>query len=84
MTEEQELKEKLEHLEHLRYLGEKAYGDMYEMHTFRDASVCFRDAREFFHDAVRLADELELAEDANYLRNRIEHIKWIFRRQFGE
>ena len=57
---------------------------MYEMHTFRAARACFRNALKFLYDAIWPVEELELAEDVNYLRQRIEHIQWIFRSQLGE
>ena len=81
MTEE-ERATKLAALAHLKGRGEKAYDDMYEAHSFGSAGVCYSDAKEFFHDAIALAKELGLADEAASLEKRLEHIKAVFRKQF--
>ena len=78
MSEEQERQ-----LAHLKALGEKAYDDMYEAHTFRDANVCYSDAKEAFHTAIQAARELGLDEEVQALEARLEHIKAVFRSQFS-
>jgi hypothetical protein len=70
-------------LAHWKALGEKAYDDMYEAHSFRDANVCYSDAKESFYDAIRVAEELGLKDEADRLRKRLEHIKEVFRSQFA-
>jgi hypothetical protein len=55
---------------------------MYEAHSFGSAGVCYSDAKEFFHDAIGLAKELGLADEAASLEKRLEHIKAVFRKQF--
>jgi len=50
--------------------------------TAHDANDCYRDAKEFFYDAIALADELGLADDLDSLRKRLEHIQEVFRSQF--
>jgi hypothetical protein len=84
MSEEDERSAKLANLAHYREMGEKAYDGMYEAHSFRDANDCYRDAKEFFYDAIGLADELGLTEDLDSLRKRLEHIKSVFRSQFAQ
>jgi hypothetical protein len=81
MTEE-ERATKLATLAHLKGLGEKAYDDMYEARSFGSASVCYSDAKEFLRDAIGLAEELGLADEAATLEKRLEHIKAVFRNQF--
>jgi hypothetical protein len=81
MTEE-ERATRLAALAHLRELGEKAYDDMYEAHSFGSAGVCYSGAKEFFHDAIGLAKELGLADESASLDERLEHIKAVFRKQF--
>jgi hypothetical protein len=49
---------KLAKLARCRERGEKAYNDMYEAHSFREANFCYRDAKEFFYEAIRPAEEL--------------------------
>jgi hypothetical protein len=72
----------LAQLERLKALGEKAYDDMYEAHPQSGATACYSDAKEFFHDAIGLADRLGLKDEAEALRKRLEHIKAVFRGQF--
>ena len=81
MTEE-ERASKLAALAHLKKLGEKAYDEMYEVHNFGSASACYSDAKEFFRDAIGLADELGMADEAAALEKRLDHIRQVFRKQF--
>jgi hypothetical protein len=82
MADEAERQAKLEQVEHLRQLGEKAYSDMYEAHSFRDANDCYRDAKDCYWDAIGLARELGLEAEAEALSERLAHIKGVFRSQF--
>ena len=84
MSEADERSAKLANLAHCRQLGEKAYDGMYEAHSFRDANDCYRDAKEFFYEAIGLADELGLSNDLDSLRKRLEHIQSVFRSQFAQ
>ena len=81
MTDE-EREAKLASLVRLKNLGEKAYDDMYEAHSFSQSSVHYSDAKEFFYDAIRLAGELGMTEEADALGKRLAHIKEGFRRFF--
>jgi hypothetical protein len=51
--------------------------------TAQDANGCYRDAKEFFYDAIALTDELGLADDLDSLRKRLEHIQAVYRSQFS-
>ncbi|HWZ44084.1 MAG TPA: hypothetical protein VNW97_11435, partial [Candidatus Saccharimonadales bacterium] len=64
-------------------LAEKAYDQMYDAHSARSASTFYSDAKESLHDAISLARELGLAERAEQLSRRLEHIKAVFRSQFS-
>lgn len=83
MAAETERQKKIAELSRLREQAENAYDEMYEAHSFRDANVCYSDAKDDFYDAIALAEELGLAEDAEYLKQRLEHIKGVFRSQFA-
>lgn len=72
-----------EQLARLKSLGEKAYDDMYEAHSLRDASVCYSDAKDCFYDAIGLAKRMGLNEEAEALQERLAHIKAVFRSQFA-
>ena len=84
MMDELERNRKILQLARLRDLAEKAYDDMYEEHSFSGAGACYSDAKEFFYDAIRLAEELGLAEEAAALTKRLEHIKAVYRSQFSQ
>jgi hypothetical protein len=73
---------KTEALALCRAKGEKAYDDMYEAHSFRDASDCYRDAKDFFEEAIALAGLLGLSDEKSSLQQRLEHIRAVFRKQF--
>ena len=76
---EQELK--LNQLRACIALGEKAYDQMYE--SSGSMTALYSDAKEAFYDAIRLADELQLAEESAALSARLQHIKAVFRSQFS-
>jgi hypothetical protein len=64
-------------------MGEKAYDDMYEVHSFRDANECYRDAKDYFYEAIALARRLGMAAETEALEQRLQHIKEVFRSQFA-
>jgi hypothetical protein len=65
----------------LKALGEKYYDRMYE--SSRGANHCYSNAKDAFSDAISLAAELEMKEEAEALSKRLEHIKAVFRNQFS-
>jgi hypothetical protein len=69
-------------LAHCKACAEKAYDDMYEVHTFRDANDCYRDAKDYFYAAIGHANDLEMKEEAESLHKRLAHVKSVFRSQF--
>jgi len=78
---DQELK--LNQLRACEALGEKAYDQLYDSRWNRSATALYSDAKEAFHDAIRLAGELDLRGEAERLSQRLEHIKAVFRGQFS-
>jgi hypothetical protein len=68
-------------LRKLNALGEKYYDQMYE--SGRGANSCYSNAKDAFYDAIALAKELGLNEEAEALSKRLEHIKAVFRSQFS-
>jgi hypothetical protein len=83
MTEE-ERKSKMAYLVRCKEEAEKAYDSMYEAHSFRDANGCYRDAKDYFYAAIMHAEELGLPEEAEALRQRLGHVKAVFRSQFAQ
>ena len=81
---EEERQAKLASLARSKQFGEKAYDDMYEAHSSSGARGCYSDAKEAFYDAIGLAEDLSLPEEADALRKRLEHIKAVFRSQFAQ
>lgn len=80
-NEQTEREQKLYQMRACIALGEKAYDDMYE--SSRSSTGLYSDAKESFREAIRLANELGLAEEAAALSARLEHIKAVFRSQFS-
>lgn len=70
-----------ERLKWLEAQGEQAYDAMYDA-RFGTAGH-YSDAKEFFGDAIALARELGLDEDAERLAKRLAHIKQVYRSQFS-
>jgi len=79
---EEERCSKLAVLAHCKASAEKAYDDMYEAHSFRDANDCYRDAKDYFYAAIGHANELGMPEEAEALEKRLQHVKSVFRNQF--
>jgi replicative DNA helicase len=75
---EEELKRN--RLRQLVALGEKYYDRMYE--SGRGANRCYSNAKDAFYDAIGLASELGMKEEADALSKRLDHIKAVFRSQF--
>jgi hypothetical protein len=80
---EQEREQKLASLAACRRIAEEAYDQLYEAHTSSGATACYSDAKEALYDAIRLARELELAEEIEAIEKRLAHIKAVFRSQFS-
>jgi hypothetical protein len=83
MTQDDDRQELLAQMEHLKSLAEKSYGDMYETGSPSGATGCYSEAKECYYDAIRLARELGLDDEAAALVKRLEHIKEVFRGQFS-
>ncbi|HEY1992737.1 MAG TPA: aldehyde dehydrogenase family protein [Gammaproteobacteria bacterium] len=60
--------------------GEEAYDRMYDA---RSPSGDYSEAKENFHAAIALANDLGLEGEAERLEQRLEHIKAVFRSQFS-
>ncbi len=72
---------KLNQLRVCKAIGEKAYDQMYESHG--SVAGLYSDAKEAFYDAIRIANELGLADEVKELEERLHHIKAVFRSQFS-
>jgi hypothetical protein len=79
---EEEPSSKLAALAHCKAGAEKAYDDMYEAHSFRDANDCYRDAKDYFYAAIGHAQDLGLTDEVESLQKRLEHVRSVFRSQF--
>ncbi len=73
----------LENLARLKAGGEKAYDDMYEAHSQRDIDNFYRDAKEWYWEAIAVARRLGLKEEVQALEDRLHHIKSVYRSQFS-
>jgi hypothetical protein len=68
-------------LRQLMALGEKYYDQMYK--SGRGANRCYSNAKDALYDAIGLANELGMKEEAEALSKRLDHIKAVFRSQFS-
>ncbi len=64
--------------------GEKAYDQMYDAHEQHAADACYRDAKDYYYDAIGLAQQLGLNDEAAKLEARLAHIKAVYRHQFWQ
>jgi hypothetical protein len=71
---------KRERLDQLEQDAERAYDAMYEA-RFGTAGH-YSDAKDYLADAIALAREIGLHDDAERLERRLEHIKRVYRSQF--
>ena len=83
MAGETEREAEIQQLERLKAMGEKAYDEMYEVHSQREVNASYRDAKDAFDDAIGLARGLGLAQEAEALSERLAHIKAVYRSQFA-
>jgi hypothetical protein len=68
-------------LRHTKALGEKYYDQMYEARY--GATGLYSSAKDAFYDAISVARELGMNEEAEALSKRLDHIKAVFRSQFS-
>jgi hypothetical protein len=72
---------KLDLLRHAKALGEKYYDQMYE--SRHGTTGLYSNAKDAFRDAIVLANELGMTEEAEALSKRLDNIKGVFRSQFS-
>ncbi|HKD80316.1 MAG TPA: hypothetical protein VKH81_11530 [Candidatus Angelobacter sp.] len=72
---------KIDRLRKWKAMGEKYYDQMYETHGGHTG--LYSDTKEAFYDAIALANELGMKEEADQLSKRLDHIKAVFRSQFS-
>jgi hypothetical protein len=72
---------KLDSLRRCHALGEKYYDQLYE--TRFNPSGLYSSIKDAFLDAISLANEMGMKEEAGKLEQRLEHIKAVFRSQFS-
>ncbi len=75
------LPEKEMRLRSLEVQADQACAAMYDAPF--DTTGRYSDAQEFLADAIALANELGLAEEATRLSRKLAHIKAVFRSQFS-
>ncbi len=72
---------KVDSLRRLKALGEKYYDQMYE--SRHGVTGLYSNTKDVFNDAISLANELGMKEEAEALSKRLDHIKAVFRSQFS-
>jgi hypothetical protein len=82
MSKDEEQDAKRANLARCKAQGEKTYDEMYEAHSFEHARACYGESKDCFGEAMKLAEELGLIDEANSIMKRLDHIKAVFRSQF--
>lgn len=72
---------KIDRLRKWQAMGEKYYDQLYEARGGHTG--LYSDTKEAFYDAISLANELGMKEEAARLSKRLDHIKAVFRSQFS-
>jgi len=80
---ETEREDRLDRLNECIRRGEDAYDQLYDPRTHTHPAGHYSDAKDFFGEAIGLAQELDLTEQAQTLSDRLQHIKAVFRSQFS-
>lgn len=80
---EQERRDRTERLAECIRLGEDAYRQIYEPRTHTHPAGHMSDAKEFFGEAIGLAQSLGQWEHAKALSERLAEIKAVYRSQFA-
>jgi hypothetical protein len=75
--------ERLDRLSKCVEQGEDAYDQLYDPRTHRNPAGHYSDAKDFFGEAISIANELELHEQAAKLSERLTHIQAVYRSQFA-
>jgi len=70
-------------LARLEAAAEAAYDAMYDAGSPSAAGVCYSDAKEYYYEAISLAQRMGAAGDAARLEARLAHVKAVFRSQFA-
>jgi hypothetical protein len=79
---EKERKDRLDRLNEYIRLGEDSYDQLYEPRVHTNPAGHYSDAKDFFIEAIGLARELGLIDQAQTLSERLAHIKAVYRSQF--
>lgn len=72
----------IDSLRHCKALGEKYYDQLYECPRLGTTGL-YSSAKEAFYDAIMLANELGMKDEAVALEARLAHVKAVFRSQFS-
>ncbi len=73
---------KIDSLRKCKALGEKYYDQMYESSRL-GVNGLYSSAKDAFYDAISMANELGMKEEAAELSKRLDNIKAVFRSQFS-
>jgi len=83
VVNEQERQNRLYRLNECIRRGEDAYKQLYDPHIHANPAGHYSEAKDSFGEAIGLARELGLDEQAQMLSDRLQHIKAVFRSQFS-
>jgi hypothetical protein len=61
-------------------LAEKAYAEMYDS---RSPAACYSDLKDYFAQAIGIAERFGLEIEAKRLSKRLNHCRQVYRNQFS-
>jgi hypothetical protein len=61
-------------------LAEKAYAEMYDS---RSPAACYSDLKDYFSQAIGIAERFGLDMEAKRLSKRLNHCRQVYRNQFS-
>jgi hypothetical protein len=73
----------LERIKDLEAYAEKAYDEMYEARGPAGAGGYFSEVKEVLTEAIRLAREIGLEDEALRLEKRLDHIRKVYESQMS-
>lgn len=78
--------DKKSHIDRIKTLeayAEKAYDEMYEAQSPTGAGAYFSEVKEVLTEAIRLARQIGLEDDAIRIEKRLDHIRKVYESQMS-
>ena len=70
-----------DHIDKLKARAEEIYEEMYEASGPGAAGAYFSEVKEILSSAIKLAQDMGLADEAGDIKKRLEHIRAVYESQ---